>query len=312
MRVQIAGSMAALLLVITGVAYSAAEPQTLDVWPGRAPGDPQNAAPEQWNGKRVTNVTHPTLQIYRPEKNKDTEVGVVVCPGGGYRALMMSYEGEDVARWLNSIGITGIVLKYRVPAPANVAKYIPALQDAQRSLSLVRSKAKEWNLDPDRIGILGFSAGGHLAAATSTNFDTRSYAALDDMDKISSRPDFAVVIYPGGVVAKGSSQLSPEIHVTDKTPPMFIVQADNDPVDPRNAAYLYLALHEAKVPAELHIYSQGGHGFGLGKPGSSSAAWPAACEAWMKAQGILTPGPESPAATAGRPTRRAEEKSPAR
>ena len=234
----------------------------------------------------MTNVTHPTLTIFRPAKDKDTGVAAIVCPGGGYKVLMMSYEGEDVAQWLTSIGITGIVLKYRVPAPPGVEKYLPGLQDAQRSVSLVRSKAGEWGINPDKIGILGFSAGGHLTAATCTNFEKRAYDAIDDIDKVSCRPDFGVAIYPGGIVEKGTSQMAPEIRVSKDTPPMFIAQATDDPGSD-NSVYLYLALKRANVPAELHMYSEGGHGFGIKATGKPSATWIDRCDEWMHSQGIL-------------------------
>jgi acetyl esterase/lipase len=239
----------------------------------------------------VTNVSKPTLEVLRPAKDKDTGVAFIVCPGGGYKNLMMDYEGEDVARWLNTIGITGIVLKYRVPAPGGTPKFEPALQDAQRSISLVRSKAKEWGLKEDRIGMLGFSAGGHLAAAASTNFDKRSYPAADDIDKVSCRPDFAVVVYPGGAIEKNAdgttSGLSPEIRVSAQTPRTFIAQANDDRVNSENAVYLYLALKRAGVPAELHIYATGGHGFGIRPSTQPCATWTDRCAEWMKSQGIL-------------------------
>ena len=279
-----------LVLCLSAAAF-ADEPSTLDVWPANPPGG-KIAAEEQWQGKHVTNVSKPTLEVLRPEKDKDTGVAVLVCPGGGYKSLMMDYEGEDVARWLNTIGITGIVLKYRVPAPEGTPKYEPALQDAQRSLSLVRSKAKEWGLKEDRIGMLGFSAGGHLTAAASTNFDKRSYEAADDIDKVSCRPDFAVVIYPGGVIEKSADGktaegLSPEIRVSAETPPTFIAQANDDKVNSENAALLYLALKHAKVPAELHIYAKGGHGYGLRRTALPITTWPQAVEVWLHTIGVL-------------------------
>lgn len=282
---------AALLILAVSAAAFAEGPPILDVWPGNPPGA-KIAAEEQWLGKHVTNVSKPTLEVFRPEKDKDTGVAVIVCPGGGYKNLMMDYEGEDVARWLNTIGISGIVLKYRVPAPEGTPRYEPALQDAQRSISFVRSKAKEWGLKEDRIGMLGFSAGGHLTAAASTNFDQRSYEPADDIDKVSCRPDFAVVVYPGGVIEKSADgktteALSPEIRVSAQTPPTFIAQANDDRVNPENAAFLYLALKHAKVPAELHIYAIGGHGFGIRPTTKPCATWTDRCAEWMRSQGIL-------------------------
>ena len=262
-------------------------PPALNVWPGKPPGDAGNIGAEQEQKRRVTNVTHPTLTVFRPAKDKDTGIAIVVCPGGGYKALMMDYEGDDVARWLNTIGITGIVLKYRVPAPEGLPPYLPALQDAQRTISLVRSKAAEWGIDPARIGMLGFSAGGHLTAATSTNFDKRAYDPIDAVDQVSCRPDFAVVIYPGGVVEKGTDNLSASIRVSPQTPPAFIVQATDDKVNSDNSVFLYLALKRAGVPVEMHLYASGGHGFGMKPTTRPCGTWPQRCEDWLRDRGIL-------------------------
>jgi acetyl esterase/lipase len=280
------------LCLLSPLARAADEPPTMNVWPAKPPGDTGTIGAEQWgqNGKpskRVTNVTIPTLTVFRPEKDKDTGVAVIVCPGGGYKALMMDYEGEDVAKWLNSLGVTGIVLKYRVPAPEGVPAHLPALQDAQRAMSIVRSKAKEWNLDEKRIGMLGFSAGAHLTAAASTNFDQRAYDPIDETDKISCRPDFGIVIYPGGMFDKASGQLKPEIRVSAQTPPTFIVQANDDKVNPENSVLYYLALKRAGVAAEVHIYAAGGHGFGMKPSDKPVATWPMRLEEWMRNQGVL-------------------------
>src|SRR5690348_6847463 len=168
MRVRLLIPALTSVLMIGAMSFGQDASAMLKVWPGKAPGAPEGVQ-EKWDKKKVTNVTEPTLEVFRSQKDNDTGVGVIVCPGGGYQNLMMDYEGEDVARWLNSIGITGIVLKYRVPAPQGTPRWEPALQDAQRSIRIVRNNAKEWQIDPNRIGILGFSAGGHLAAAASTN-----------------------------------------------------------------------------------------------------------------------------------------------
>ena len=262
------------------------EPAKLNVWPGKAPGDLGPAKQEQWTKMKVTNVTAPTLTIFRPEKSKNTGVAIIVCPGGGYTNLMMDYEGEDVAKWLTTHGVTGIVLKYRVPAPQGTPRYLPALQDAQRSMSIVRAKATEWQIDPKRVGMLGFSAGGHLVVATATNFDKRAYDAIDDIDKQNTRPDFVVSIYPGGVIKRNSDQLSDEIHVTSNTPPTFIAQATDDHLS-ENAVFLYLALKRANVPVELHLYSTGGHGFGMKPSDKPCSTWPQRMIEWMHVQGVL-------------------------
>jgi acetyl esterase/lipase len=206
-------------------------------------------------------------------------------------------EGEEVAAWLNSVGMTGIVLKYRVPRRPGQPEPLPApgpLLDAQRAVSLVRSRAEEWGIDPNRIGIVGFSAGGHLAVMTATYFDKRAYQPIDDIDKVSCRPNFAVVIYPGYLVPedKDTDVLAPYIRIPAGTPPMFLVQASDDPESgPENSVAMYLALKRAHVPAELHVYATGGHGFGVRKSGARPCStWPERCVAWLRNQGVLEPG----------------------
>jgi acetyl esterase/lipase len=274
----------------------AAEPhKVLDVWPGKPPGDTKDVSKEEYlpqkEGERkvarLTNVSKPTLALYLPPKEKRSGAAVVICPGGAYRILAMDLEGEEVAAWLNSIGVAGIVLKYRVPQPGPKIDNFAPLMDAQRAVSLVRSKAAEWDLDPQRIGILGFSAGGHLAASAATNFDKRQYEAGDDIDKVSCRPDFAVLIYPAYLVDKG--QLKPEFRVTEKTPPMFFAHAADDRVTCESSVQLFLALNRAKVPADLHIYASGGHGFGLRPSEQPCSTWPKRCEEWLNGRGLLKP-----------------------
>jgi acetyl esterase/lipase len=287
------------VVVFAGAAATAADkPQVIDLWPDKAPGDKSDIGeekvldnkPGETPVKRVTNVSHPTLSIFRPAKDKDKGAAVVIAPGGGYSILAWDLEGEEVADWLNSVGVTGIVLKYRVPrregAPKDAAPP-QAQMDAQRAISLVRSKANEWNIDPKRIGMLGFSAGGHLTAWTCTNFDKRSYEPIDDADKVSCRPDFAVLIYPAYLVKKDSDELAPEIRVTKETPPAFFALAADDKVTAQGSISLYLALRKAGVSAELHDYSTGGHGFGLRPTGKPCSTWPQRCADWMKDQGLL-------------------------
>ena len=285
-------------VVLASVAAAAEKPAVLDVWPGKALGETgqvgKETATESQPGTkqvmRITNVTHPTLTVFRPVKDKDTGAAVVIAPGGGYSILAWDLEGTEVAQWLNSIGVTGIVLKYRVPrrpgTPGNAAPP-QAEMDAQRAISLVRSKAKEWGIDPKRIGMLGFSAGGHLTAWTSTNFDKRSYEPMDAVDKVSCRPDFTILVYPAYLVTKDRNGLKPDIRVNKETPPMFIAQAGDDPVHVENAVEMYRALKKAGVPAELHVYASGGHGFGLRPSGKTSETWPRSCAEWLKDQGLL-------------------------
>jgi len=275
-----------------------AEPQlSLDVWPGKVPGETGQFTEEKWTipkpGEKtplsVTNVFKPTIAWYPASKEKDTGTAVIVCPGGGYKVLMMDYEGADVAGWLNPLGVHVFVLKYRVPQREGLTRFGPALQDAQRALSLVRSKAAEWKINPARIGIMGFSAGGHLSAASSTNFDKRSYETIDETDKISCRPDFAILVYPGGMLEKDKPELTPEIRVSEQTPPAFLVMSHDDRVNSENCIYYYLALKKAKVPAEMHIYMTGGHGYGMRAGDKPFNKWIDRCADWMNVQGLLTP-----------------------
>lgn len=276
------------------------KPLVLDVWPGKAPGEVGTVGEEKAKTETrpdgttvitsLTNVSKPTLSVWRPEVEKNTGVAVLVFPGGGYNMLAWDHEGEQIARWLNSIGVTAAVLKYRVPRREGTPKDVPpvqALMDAQRAISLVRNKAAEWGIDAKRIGVLGFSAGGHLAAWAATNFDTRAYDKIDATDDASCRPDFAVMIYPGYVVKQGTAELSPEIRVTPQTPPCLFVHAGDDRVSPDNSVTMYLALKRTNVLAELHIYASGGHGFGLRPTGKPSSTWPKRCEEWLRATGVL-------------------------
>jgi acetyl esterase/lipase len=275
-------------------------PRTLDLWPGAAPAEFGKVAEEKSEtGKdgitRVSNVTKPTITVFRPSPDKDTGASIVICPGGGYNILATSHEGDDVARWLNTIGVTGIVLKYRVPRRqgTNGDTAPPqALMDAQRAMGLVRSKAAELGIDPKRIGLLGFSAGGHLAAWASTNFDKRAYDPVDDADKVDCRPDFTVLIYPAYLL-KGKGWAGPdmadEIHPDAKTPPTFLAHAGNDPVTVEASVRYHLALKRANVPSELHVYPSGGHGFGMKPIDKPIAEWPKRLEEWMRSRGLIKP-----------------------
>lgn len=278
----------------------------IDIWPGTAPDETDNIGPERSRlspkldrkqvevteqTKLITAVTKPSIALYRPAGGKETGTAILICPGGGYWDLFWQLEGEEVAAWLNSLGVTGVILKYRVPRRSDEPKGEPArrpLQDAQRAVSLVRSRAGEWGIDPWRIGIMGFSAGGHLAAATATSFDKRTYAPVDDIDKISCRPDFAIPVYSGYLKAKDKNELAPGIHIPTNAPPFFLVHGGDDIISPPEGSVLmYLALKRAGVPAELHIYAGTTHDFGVRKTGHPYSMWTDSCAAWLRQQGFL-------------------------
>src|SRR3984957_5532913 len=272
---------------------------TLNLWPHGAPGTQANPAPEIDTtttkdnliaGKpliRLGNVSVPTLTLYAPA-GKNTGAAIVVFPGGAYRILAIDLEGTEVCDWLNSIGITCVLLKYRVPDSGPYPKGTAALQDAQRALGIVRSHAAEWHIDPHRIGVLGFSAGAHLAAALSTHFEQRLYEPIDSADRVGCRPDFALIIYPGYLaIEEQNFAPNPEIHVTGQTSPAFIVQAEDDPVHVENSIVYFQALKNANVPAEMHLYAHGGHGYGLRRTELSVTAWPKLAETWLQTIHVL-------------------------
>jgi len=282
---------------------SAAPAASIPLWPAEAPGEKGAIGEEKdtsgpksnlVQGKpliRLGNVSKPTLTVYRPAKDKDTGASVIICPGGGYNILAYDLEGSEVCEWLNSIGVTGVLLKYRVPKRTGLEKHTAALQDAQRAVGLVRARAGEWGLDPKRIGILGFSAGGHLAAAACNNYDKRTYEPVDDADKQSCRPDFAVLIYPAYLTVKEQGdKVAPELPVTTNTPPTFLAMTQNDGVRVESALFYYLALKNAKVPAEIHLYPTGGHGYGLRPSQHAVTTWPQRAAEWMGTRGLLTTG----------------------
>jgi acetyl esterase/lipase len=307
-------------LSLTCAAAGAENPLVLPVWPDKVPGDygsigeerirPPSDAPTK-DAKWLTNVTKPTLTVYRPAKEKNTGAAMLICPGGGYWNLAWDLEGEEVAAWLNTVGMTGIVLNYRVPRRPGQPEALPApgpLLDAQRALSLVRSRATEWGIDPNRIGMVGFSAGGHLALATATNFDKRAYEPIDAIDKVSCRPDFAVSVYPGYLVAKAGEprlgraadsgggrapggHLASYMRIPAGTPPVFLVHASDDTMaNAENSVVMYLALERAGILTELHVYAKGGHGFGVRKSDQPCCTWTERCVAWLRNQGVLKAG----------------------
>jgi acetyl esterase/lipase len=270
------------------------------IWPGTAPdaqfGPPPNTETMPEPGE-VDNVSQPTMTVYSP-KAKNTGAAVVVFPGGGYYVLAIDIEGTEVCDWLTSKGITCVLLKYRVPNSGmhgdgrrQIKPKAPmALEDAQRTVGLVRSRAAEYRIDPRKIGVLGFSAGGHLVADISTHFDKRLYPAVDAADKVSCRPDFAVALYPGHLwISTLGFVLNPEIPVSQQTPPTFLLQAENDPVDSvKNSLVYYLALKNAGVPVEMHLYAEGKHAFGLRRTKFPITRWTDLVETWLRTIGMIT------------------------
>jgi acetyl esterase/lipase len=240
---------------------------------------------------RLGNVSCPTITIYSPAPEKNTGAAILVCPGGGYFILALDLEGTEVCEWLNSIGVTAVLLKYRVPARPGLPAYVPPLQDAQRALGLVRHQAKELGINSQRIGVLGFSAGGHLAAMLGNHADARTYPVVDAADQESCRPDFVVLIYPGGLALEEKHfALNPELKVSaTATPPTFLAMAEDDPVHVEHAIAYYSALQQAKVPVEMHLYPTGGHGYGLRRTAATVTSWPDRVEDWLKAGGWLRP-----------------------
>ncbi len=285
------------LAFLGSAALFAAEPAlTLNVWPSLPPGDKPNLGEEKHEtGNMIRGVvTTPTLAVYRPAKDKDTGAAVLVAPGGGFFQLSMGHEGADVATWLTSIGVTGVVLKYRIPTREGMARSLPASQDAQRAMSLIRANAAAWGIDPKRVGICGFSAGGQVAANLITGFEKRLYEPIDAIDQQPTRPDFSIIIYPGGVLQRATGTdapaLNPEIRVTKETPPTFLAISHDDRGGSEQAVYLYLALKKAGVPAELHVWGEGGHGYGI-RPGTTPhTTWPARAADWMAVRGLLKAG----------------------
>ncbi len=272
----------------------------IPIWPEAVPDAQPVPGPENYTtttnliaGKPcviANNVSQPTMTVYSP-KGTNTGVAVVVFPGGGYQCLAMDLEGTEICDWLTSRGITAVLLKYRVPVK-RVGPYgesPPALEDAQRTVGLVRFHAAEWQINPHKIGVIGFSAGGHMVAAMSTHFDKRLYPAVDAVDKASCRPDFAIACYPGHLWNDdGNFELNPNVPVTTNTPPAFLVQAENDPVDNVNNSLVYcLALKKAGVPVEMHLYAQGGHGFGLRRTELPITGWPQLVETWLRTIGMI-------------------------
>ena len=281
----------------------------MPIWPGKPPDAQPGKKPEFAQSSRtkfllagksateVENVRQPTMTIYS-SKGKNTGAAVVVFPGGGFYVLAIDLEGTEACDWLSSKGITCVLLKYRVPdsGPYDDAgrqrypRAPMALEDAQRTMRLTRLHATEYHIDPRKIGVLGFSAGGYLAADISTNFDKRVYPVIDAADNLSCRPDFAASIYPGHLQAsRNGLGLNPKIPVTRDTPPTFLLQAEDDHVDNVNDSLVYyIALKNAGVPVEMHLYAHGGHAFGLRRTNLPITHWPELMEIWLQTIGMVS------------------------
>jgi acetyl esterase/lipase len=303
-------SLVICLFSLTSVAMFAQE-ETFKLWPDKVPGAIDNPDYHEdtifINGgaPRIRKVTDPTLAFYTAPKDKANGTAIIICPGGGYSRLAIDHEGYLVAAWFNQIGVSAFVLKYRLPSDLIMKdKSIGPLQDAQEAIRFVRRNSGKWGINPKKIGIIGFSAGGHLASTVSTHFNDNVY---DVKDTVSARPDFSILVYPvismdSTITHRGSrdnllgknppkelvTRFSNELQVTAETPPTFLVQAADDKTVPvQNSINYLLALKKNGVPAELHIYEKGGHGFGLGKTNGTESSWPEACRKWLEARKLL-------------------------
>lgn len=288
-----------LLLLTTSLSaqQAAPPPTTLPLWPeaaGAAPlreTDTTTASDELIAGKRVqrlTGVSRPTITLYPAPGDHSSGAVVVVFPGGGYRILAFDLEGTEVCGWLNSIGVTCVLLKYRVPNAGPFPTHSEDLADAQRAVRLTRQHASEWKVDPNRVGVLGFSAGGHLAAALSNHAAEKVYQASDSADQLSAQPNFALLIYPGGLVHPPERrELEAGVIPSAGTAPTFLVQAEDDPVHVENTLVYYEALKNAKVPAEMHVFAHGGHGYGLRQTTLPVTRWPLLAAEWLHTIGML-------------------------
>ncbi len=271
--------------------------EEIRLWSSIAPGEVKGEIKEEiqippkdkLDVMRVTNVSIPTIKVFPAEPSVANGTAIIVCPGGAYNILAYEHEGTDVCNWLNDIGITAILLKYRVPRRKGRPKHEAPLQDAQRAISLLRKDAKRWNIEADRIGILGFSAGGNLAVMASTSFKKRTYKRIDSVDEISCRPDFAILIYPAYLLdRKKRDKLFDEIKITSDCPPCFLAHTGDDHVPAEGSALFYLALEGAGVVgSELHLYPFGGHGYGIRGSKNSVSSWPSRARDWMNSMGWL-------------------------
>jgi acetyl esterase/lipase len=295
-------SRLALTLALAAAAPAFSQ-TTMPLWPGTPPGPPNVKAGQQEHdttkptenliaGKRVARigfVSKPTLAFYPAPVGKNTGATIVVFPGGGYQILAYDLEGTEVCDWLNGIGVNCALVKYRVPNAGPFPKCTQDLADAQRAVRIVRQHASEWQLDPHRVGVLGFSAGGHLVAVLGAHAADTVYPAIDAADKLSARPDFTLLIYPGYLESEANHTIRPDVQPVALTPPSFLIQAEDDTVKVENALVYYEALKQAKVPAEMHLFANGGHGYGLRPTKLPITHWPDLAATWLHTLGITTP-----------------------
>ena len=277
------------IMLTASAAALQAQQQPISLFPSGAPGETVTLTETADSGGnktggetvlRLTNVGNPTITIY-PANSAGNNPAVVVCPGGGYNILAYNLEGEEVCQWLNQIGITGVLLKYRVPRREGRPKHEAPLQDAQRALSYVRHNAAKLGIDPARLGIMGFSAGAHLAATTSNSSDKRAYTPVDEADKADCGPNFCLLVYPAYLDAPNFG-IAPELTISPKTPPTMMIQTEDDKSYVKSSLYYYHALLEAGIPAWMHLYSKGGHGYGLRDTGMAVNQWPDRAEDWFR------------------------------
>jgi acetyl esterase/lipase len=270
-----------LELLMCGMVMTAcAEPQVMKLWPaGKTPlktsDAPEKSVPSKDDIVRLTDVNEPSVTAFLAKDTGKPNPAVMICPGGGYGILAWNLEGTEIAEWLNKQGFSAFILKYRVPKNRDAA-----LCDAQRAMGLIRSKAQALNVDPSRLGIMGFSAGAHLSVRASTNFEKRFYAPVDAADALPSRPDFALIIYPAYLYADGYKMAS-ELPVTPNVPPTFLVQAEDDAPHVDSSLAYFIALKAAKVPVEMHLFPNGGHGYGVRPHGKATDVWPELARAWL-------------------------------
>ena len=288
------------LVVSAGLAAGREPSEVISLWPDLPPGEKATSHEEHDTTKasdglvagkaliRLGDVSKPTLAVYRPRPGTSNGSAVMICPGGGYYILAMDLEGTEVCEWLNSLGVTALLLKYRVPKREGMEKHAAALQDAQRAMGLARRHAHEWGFATNRLGALGFSAGAHLAAVLSNQFHQRSYAKIDEADELSCRPDFALLIYPAYLTVKEQGDtIAPELTVSSNSPPTFLTMAEDDPVRVESALFYGLALHKVNVPFEVHIYPTGGHGYGLRRTQEPVTTWPDRAADWLRHRRLL-------------------------